>query len=426
MKNWSGNQIWNPKKFIQPSSTDELISVITNAIAQHKKIRVYGSKYSSSALNNTDCISLNLDNKQGLVEIDKENHLITVKSGTKLSVLNALLSENGLALENMVEIDKQSIAGAIATGTHATGVYFGNISTQVVAIKFINGLGEEVFCSAKKNPELFKCMQVSLGSLGIITEITLSCLSDYKLKLDKKTENLDKVLTNIQSYNFDNRHFEHYWFPYTNRTLTKVSNITNFKTDDDSFINFFNDSVLENYGLFALGSLAKTFSSLNVLASKISSRMVSDSTKIKPCKDIFVLKRKVKFNEMEYSIPLDAYEDAFKDVVKLVNSRKYKIHYPIESCFVKKDDIYLSPSYDRDSAYISCHVFKGKDYLPYFKALEEIFTAYQGRPHWGKIHFKKADYLASVYPMFATFNKHRKEQDPHGIFLNEHLKEILN
>lgn len=425
MKNWSGNQRWNPKQLLQPSTTDEIISIVKNAIDCNSKIRVYGSKHSFTEVNNTDDICVNLDNFQGIIEVDTDKSLVTVKAGTKLFLLNKLLAEQNLALENMGDVDVQSIAGAIATGTHGTGVYFGNISTQVVAVKFINGLGEEVYCSKYENSKLFKCMQISLGALGIVTEITLNCVPNYKLKCDKYSEKLSEVLANIVDYNANNRNFEFYWFPYTDTVQTKYSNITNYQSDKSNFFNFFNDYFIENYMLSIVCKFAKIFPKLNIGISKISANFLTSSTKIKQSKDVYATPRLVKFNEMEYNIPLEAYKDAMKDVIKMVNSKKFNIHFPIENRFVKQDDIYLSPAYKRDSAYIACHVYKGKEYKAYFKALEEIFTAYDGRPHWGKIHYKKSDYLVLKYPMFDEFNNQRTQQDPHQIFLNDYLKSIL-
>jgi FAD-linked oxidoreductase len=425
MKNWSGNQQWNPSEFLQPSSSDEIISIVKKAVINNQKIRVFGSKHSFTAINNTDAICLNLDNYQGLLNVDKSNNYVTVKAGTKLYNLTKLLSDHDLAMENMGDIDQQSIAGAISTGTHGTGITFGNISTQVVAIKFINGLGEEIYCSEEDNLELFKCLQISLGTFGIITEITLRCVPNYKLKLEKKAEKLDAILSHLSTINKENRNFEFYWLPYTNSVQTKYSNISTDKADKDNFINYFNDVLLENYVFKLLCNSAKWFPSLNVGVSKFSSAFLSSSTKVKDCKDVYATPRLVKFNEMEYNVPLDAYQDVIKDITKLINSKKFNIHFPLENRFVQQDDIYLSPAYKRDSAYIACHVYKGKEFKQYFKALEEVFSNYDARPHWGKMHFKKVIYFQQTYPMFTLFNKKRRENDPNHLFLNHHLQQIF-
>lgn len=425
MKNWSQNQYWQPKVFLQPSSSDEIQDIVKKSVKNQQKIRVYGSKHSFTALNNTDDICLNLDNYKGLISVDPTTNYVTVKSGTKLFNLTQILAENDLALENMGDIDKQSIAGAISTGTHGTGIDLGNISTQIFAIKFINGLGDEVYCSETENKPLFKCLQLSLGVFGVITEITLKCVKNYKLKLEKKGEYLDRILNNLQQLNTTHRNFEFYWLPYTNKVQTKYGNISTKKANKDNFINYFNDVILENYTFKMLCNIAKVFPTLNVGISKFSSIFLSNSIKIKENKDVYATPRLVKFNEMEYNVPLEAYKDCFNDIKKLVNSKKFAIHFPIENRFVQKDNIYLSPAYKRNSAYIACHVYKGKDFINYFKALEEIFTAYNGRPHWGKMHYKKSDYFSKEYEMFTHFNSLRLQQDPHSVFLTPYFKSIL-
>ncbi|WP_407265642.1 D-arabinono-1,4-lactone oxidase [Tenacibaculum maritimum] len=425
MKNWSENQQWNPKQFLQPSTEKEIIEIVSEAIKNQRKIRIYGSKHSFSSLNNTDDICLNLDNYQGIVKINEANNYVTVRGGTKLYKLTSLLASYGFAMENMGDVDKQSIAGAIGTGTHGTGIKLGSISTQVVAIKFINGLGETVYCSEHENRELFKCLQISLGVFGIITEVTLKCVANYKLKLEKKSELLTDVLTNLEALNKNNRNFEFYWLPYTNSVQTKYSNITDKEEDKDSFLNYFNDIIIENYVFKLLCNSAKWFPKLNTTVAKISSNFLSNTTKIKDSKNVYATPRLVKFTEMEYNVPIEAYKEAMKDIVNCIYRKKFNIHFPIENRFVQKDDIYISPAYQRESAYIACHVYKGKEYKKYFEALEEIFSKYEGRPHWGKIHYKKAEYFYEKYPMFGVYNEQRKRQDPEEIFLNENLRNIL-
>lgn len=425
MKNWSTNQNWNPKEFLKPSSSKEIIAIVKKAIQSNRKVRVYGTKHSFSALNNTTDICINLDNFQGIINVDNETNFVTIKSGTKLYKLTELLAQHGLATENMGDVDKQSIAGAIGTGTHGTGIGLGNISTQVVAVKFINGLGEVISCSETENTELFKCLQVSLGVFGIVIEVTLKCIPNYKLKLEKKAEKLVEVLANLERYNKENRNFEFYWLPYTNTVQTKYANISTDEVNKDNLINYFNDIIIENHFFKLVCNLAKWFPNLNTSVSKFSANFLGSSVKIKESKDVYATPRLVKFNEMEYNVPIEAYHDVMKDVVKLVNSKKFNIHFPMENRFVKGDDIYLSPAYHRDSAYIACHVYKGKDYKAYFKVLEEVFVNFEGRPHWGKLHSKKSNYFKEVYPMFTTFNEKREENDPKRIFLNPHLEKIL-
>ena len=426
MKNWAENVQWNPTEVEYPSSEEEIQKVVINSLNANKKIRVIGAGHSFTPLCVTGETSVSLDNYQGISSVDKENNTATIKGGTKLRLLGELLFKEGLAMENLGDVDIQSIAGTISTGTHGTGINFGTISTQVIALKFINGKGDIVSCSSTEDKSLFKAAQVSLGCLGIITEITIQCIPTYKLKLQNKKEKLTNVLATLPRRNSENRNFEFYWIPYTDTAWTKTSNVV--KDSEPSKINFFNywtEYVLENYVFKVFCELARIFPSQNKTVAKITATSISNVKKVYYSHKVYATQRMVKFTEMEYNIPAEAHEDVFKDIAKLVNTKKFNIHFPIENRWVKADDIYMSPAYGRDSAYIACHVYKGKKYQSYFNALEEVFRAYGGRPHWGKMNTISAIDVVGMYPKYDEFMKHRKEQDPDDIFVNTYVAKLL-
>jgi len=426
MKNWAGNIVFNPSEIAYPTTEAEIQQLVLKAANSRKKVRIIGTGHSFTALVKTTDILVSLDKYQGIISVNKDRVQATVKAGTKLNLLGDLLFKEGMAMENLGDIDVQSIAGTISTGTHGTGEEFGTISTQVIALRFVNGKGEIVDCSETKNRALFKAAQVSLGVLGIITEVTLQCVPTYKLALYNKKETLTAVFANLKERNETNRNFEFYWMPYTDTTWTKTSNIVaSAEPDKINFFNYWSEYVLENYAFKLLCEFAKMFPSKNEAVSKITADTIADVKKVYYSHKIYATQRMVKFREMEYNIPRAAYEDVFKEVVKTVNSKKFKIHFPIESRFVKGDDILMSPAYGRDAAYIACHVYAKKDCRPYFAALEEIFMTYGGRPHWGKMNQLTPERIADLYPEFTSFLKHRKEQDPDKVFVSPYLQQLL-
>lgn len=426
MQNWAKNVRWDPSQILYPTSEGELWAHVIRALNDSRKIRTIGTGHSFTALCKTDEILISLDKYQGLIAVDREKCQVTVKGGTKLKVLGALLFEHGMAMENLGDIDVQSIAGTISTGTHGTGKQFGTISTQVVALKFVNGKGDLVSCSKEADPDLFRAAQVSLGLLGIITEVTLQCVPAYKLQLENRKELLQEVLPYIGQRNQENRNFEFYWFPYTDVTWTKSSNaVSDSEPDKNNIFNYWSEYVLENYAFKLLCEYARIFPSQNVRASRISAASIGEVAKVYHSHKVYATQRMVKFQEMEYNIPSEAHGDVFKEVVKTINTRKFNIHFPIENRWVKGDDIYMSPAYDRDSAYIACHVYNKKDCKPYFKALEEIFRAHGGRPHWGKMNTLEMKDVELMYPEFSRFQTIRKEQDPDNIFVNKYLEQLM-
>ncbi len=426
MKNWAENIQWNPSEIAYPSSEIEIQQVVLKAVNSNKKIRTIGTGHSFTALSQTSQVLVSLDKYQGVISVNKEKHQATVKGGTKLKLLGELLFNEGLAMENLGDIDSQSIAGAISTGTHGTGTAFGSISTQVIGLKFINGKGEVIACSSTKNEQLFKAASLSLGCLGIITEITIQCIPTYKLALQNGRENIHDVLDTLDQRNKENRNFEFFWIPYTDTAWTKTTNIAEeAEPDKDNFLNYWTEFVLENHVFKLACEFARYFPSQNKTVAKITAANISTIKKVYYSHKIFATPRIVKFREMEYNVPSETYIDVFKDIQNLVNKKKFNIHFPIENRWVKGDDLLLSPAYKRDSTYIACHVYNKKEYKSYFTALEEIFRAYDGRPHWGKMNTLKTNDISTMYPKFTTFMELRKEHDPNKVFINPYLEKLF-
>ena len=425
MQNWSRRFQWQAREVLYLQTEEEIQQIVQRAAGNRQTIRMIGTGHSFNPLWVTEDILLSLDKYQGLISVDQSTGLAVVKGGTKLHRLGELLFEHGLAMENMGDIDAQSIAGTISTGTHGTGLDFGTISTQVRGIRLVNGRGEIVQCSATEQPELFRAAQVSLGSLGVITEITLQCVPAYKLELWSRKEELEAVLNTWTERHRDNRNFEFYWFPYTQQAWTKTANLADAQPDKVGMANYLTEYVLENYVFKLLCEAATRLPGLNRSVAQISVSSIPTVRKVYHSHKVYATQRLVRFNEMEYNIPLEAHETVFREITRTINKGNYHIHFPIENRVVKGDDIMLSPAYGRDSAYIACHVYHKKEWKPFFRDMEAIFLAHGGRPHWGKIHFLQAEQLAERYPLFEDFRNQRQRHDPDGIFMNEYLREVL-
>lgn len=424
MQNWSGHLKWSPEKVFRPTTEGEIIEIVRQALSAKKKVRLIGSGHSFTPLCVTTDFLISLDDYQGLISIDAEQQQATVKAGTKLFLLNELLVPYELALENMGDINVQSIAGALSTGTHGTGISFGTMSTQIVALRFINGQGEIIACSRTENFEIFKAAQISLGCLGIITEITLQCVPAYHLELIIDSGDLGATIAKLPEYN-QHRNFEFYWFPNTDRVMTKVSNLTTKPPSGNSFGNYIQEMVLENYAFKAICETSYRFPSLTHRLSRFSAKTISRTEKISASHQVFATPRLVRFNEMEYNIPMEAYPEVMKELTTWINKNNQDILFPLENRFVQQDDIYLSPAFQRNSAYIAAHVYSKKDHRPYFRALEDIFRAHAGRPHWGKWHTRTREELETLYPAYAKFLAIREAQDPDRIFLSPYLTTLF-
>jgi FAD-linked oxidoreductase len=357
--------------------------------------------------------------------VDHDACTATVKAGTKLKVLGELLFAQGMAQENLGDINEQSIAGAISTGTHGTGIAFGSISTQVIGLTLVTGNGEVVVCSEAEDRLLFKAAQVSLGALGIIVSVTLRLVPSYALRIDIKKKSLTDCLAHLDTYNRDNRHFEFHYLPYTDTVQAKFTNVSQEKPTSKSFMRWFNEYALENGALWLLSTFNRQFPQLSERVCKTMAALVTDASGISHAHAVFATARFVKFQEMEYNLPATHFESALHELDEMIRRERIQVHIPIECRFVQGDDIPLSPAYGRDSAYIAVHMFKGMPYKRYFELAEMIFKRHEGRPHWGKMHSRTTNELRELYPEWNAFQLQRSLHDPDRLFASPYIRSIL-
>jgi FAD/FMN-containing dehydrogenase len=391
-KNWSESVVFMPKEIVYPKSIEEVQKIVRECNKQNRRIRMVGAGHSFSSLIETDDCLMSLDLIQGIINIEPDKHLVTVHGGTKLKKLGEDLLSKGFGMENLGDIDVQSVAGAI--------------------------------CS-KNNSELFDAARVSLGCLGIIVKVKLKVLPAFKLKFIQGKEKLDNCLNSLSEYNQKNRNFEFYYFPHTDTVQTKFVNLYEGPVDKLKIGTYLNDLVLENGAFKVISEISRVFPSKAKNLSQFCAKMIASAEKKNWSNRIFAVPRLVKFYEMEYNIPREFFQEVIKEIAACIKKEDHRVHFPIECRFVKKDEIWLSPAFERDSAYIAVHMYKGMEHKRYFNAMEEIFKKYQGRPHWGKMHTKMAQDLINLYPKWNDFLKIRKELDPKGMFLNDHLKQVF-
>ncbi|MCH2045448.1 MAG: FAD-binding protein [Saprospiraceae bacterium] len=423
--NWAGNVQCSPEGIFYPKNEEEVQQLILTAANSAKHIRVVGSGHSFSKLIQTDSLIVSLDRMSGIIDLDKKQKIATVWAGTKLKDLGELLFEQGLAQENLGDIDVQSIAGATGTGTHGTGMQFGNLSTQITAFTIVTGTGEIIHCTKDSNSDLFNAGCISLGALGIITRIQLRLRTSYKLEYVSKKSTLEATLADLEKYNRENRNFEFYWMPYTNKIQHRFSNETDEPVKDNKIKKYFNQVILENTTFKFLCTIGTWFKSSFIRINKIIGTLVNEDRKINYSHRVYASLRRVKFKEMEYNIPLKHFPEVMRRVDALVRQEKHRVFFPVECRFVKGDDLWLSPAYQRDSAYMAFHVYYKTPHNPYFTDIEKLMMEYDGRPHWGKMHTRTAKNLCTTYPKWDDFQAIRKSCDPHGVFLNPYLKQVF-
>jgi FAD-linked oxidoreductase len=424
-KNWSGSVQFEPHGVHYPTSEDEVCVLVRQAAAAGQRIRVVGAAHSFTPLISTDQLLISLDRMSGLIGSDKATLRAWAWAGTRLKALGALLHAEGLAMENLGDIDVQSIAGALSTGTHGTGVQFGTLSTQLRGITLVDGLGELRTLRFDHDGDDFKAAQISLGALGIITRVEIQAVPSYKLTYVAAKATLSDMLANLDSYKSKNRNFECYYFPFTETCQTKELNVSQADPDKRGFGRWFNDMFMENGVFSVLSNVSRFVPGTAATVSKISAWGASSGKTTAWSHQVFATPRLVRFQEMEFNIPQEHFKDAMGEIVATIRQRNFRVHFPLECRWVKGDDILISPAHGRDSAYIAAHMYKGMPYKDYFETLEAILKRYGGRPHWGKMHtFTSAD-CAARYPRWADFQAIRARFDPQGIFLNAYLERLF-
>ncbi|KRE74598.1 D-arabinono-1,4-lactone oxidase [Paenibacillus sp. Soil750] len=423
--NWSGIVQATPQSVLYPDSIEAVVDAVLLCRRQGRRLRVVGTGHSFTPIAASDDVLITLDRMQGLIEVDAEERTATVWAGTKLKLLGELLYAQGLAQENLGDIDVQSIAGAISTGTHGTGQQFGNIATQVVGLTMVTGAGEVITCTAVTHLDMFKAMQVSLGALGIIVQVKLRLQPTYKMMYESKRMPLKQCLQELPDIASGHRHFEFYWFPYAEPCQLKFMNPTDHAVTSRKVRDYIGDVLLENTVFGLLSELCRKVPKLSRTVSRISASQVPVGTKVDYSHRLFATQRLVRFNEMEYNLPAEAMPTVIEEMREKMMKDKYNVHFPIECRFAKGDDIWLSPAFGRDSSYIAIHMYKGMPHEDYFAGMEDIFLKHGGRPHWGKMHSLNADKLNDRYPMWQPFCHIREVLDPDGIMLNGYLEKIF-
>lgn len=425
-KNWSETVIGYPEKICYPKHVKALKQLVYECKSKNRSLRVVGAGHSFTPLAATSNILVSLEKLNGIASIDHERSRVTVWAGTKLKALGEALFELGYAMENLGDINAQSIAGAISTGTHGTGTDFGSLSTQITALTILTPSGDLLYITKETNLAYFQAMRLSLGMLGIIVQVEIQVIPAHRLVYESFRMQLDDCLSNLRSLEKTNRHFEFYWFPHTNKVQAKIINSSNDNDSKHTKANTFNKIGVEN-GIFKLLSEAcRLQPKLSRYVSTISANTVPIGKEVGNSHELYVTPRLVKFQEMEYSVPAECMAAIIKDIQYVIEQQNFQVHFPIECRYVKEDDIWLSPAYKRNAAYIAVHMYKGMEFQPYFDAIEEIFQHYNGRPHWGKMHTMTANKLAERYPKMENFLHIREELDPDGMLLNSYLRRLFN
>ncbi|TNE65935.1 MAG: FAD-binding protein [Alphaproteobacteria bacterium] len=417
-RNWSGIETCDPAVIAAPADEAELAMMLKTAKGP---VRAVGAGHSFTALVPTDSTLLSLDRLSGIRSHDAEALTARVGGGSRLFALAPALDRIGQAMVSLPDINKQSLAGAMATATHATGIGFGALPTFIKSLRLVTASGDVLDCSRDKDADLFKAAAVSLGALGIISEIELQNRTSFNLKRHTWTAPVDDILDGAHDTAAAHRSFEFYYIPHSGYALGITTDetdepVTPIPPDQD------------DDGLETLRTARNWLSYIGpVRRSALKSAMqdVPEETLVASSWQLLSKERPIRFNETEFHLPREALAPCLREIIALVEKDFPEVFFPMEIRFVKEDDLWLSPFHGRPSASIAVHGDNREDHRKLFAAVQAIFMKHDGRPHWGKLHPLKDAELAPKYDRWQDFKTIRQQLDPHGLFMNAYLKGLF-
>jgi FAD-linked oxidoreductase len=423
-RNWAGNQRTDPQRLVEARTADEVADAVKAAARDGLRVKALGSGHSFTGIAVADGVALRPPSDPGLVRVDGQ--LVTVPAGLTLRLLNELLWDRGLALPNLGDIDAQTVAGAISTGTHGTGAAHQGIAAQVRALEIVLADGSVLLCSPSENAELFAAVRVGLGALGILTSVTLQAVPAFRLHAVEQALPLEQVLAELDGLAAGNDHFEFYWFPHTRIAATKRNNRTEASGPARGRVaEWVGEDLLGNGAFGVACRVGAAAPRLVPRINRLAARQFADAEYVDRSYRVFTSPRRVRFLEMEYAVPREALPEALAGLRVVADRHAQAVTFPVEVRVSAPDDIPLSTASGRHSAYIAVHVYRGQPHEAYFGAVESVMTALDGRPHWGKLHTRTAETLRTAYPGFDAFVTLRDRLDPEGRFTNSYLDRIL-
>jgi FAD/FMN-containing dehydrogenase len=399
--NWLGNRWFVPARRAAPRSVEEIAGLVTAAAAEGQAVRAVGAGHSTTPILDTDGLLLDLSGFAGIVRADSSSRRVTVRAGTRISELGPALWAHGLALANQGDIDAQSIAGAVATGTHGSGRRHGSLSSALRGARLVSGTGDVVHVG---DAERLRAVQVSLGLLGVFLELDLEVTAAYNLQEWAGYLPFEETLEAWPRMLAEHRHVSFFWMP----TAASPA-VYGFDVPGDPPV--------------ADGCLVRHYDEVHVDPAEPARttpwRRRDRSYRIYPT--VF----EPTFRELEYFVPAEAGAEALRRVRAVLRSRHSDCIHPVEVRFVPGEAAFLSPTHGHDAVALSVCTAADADHGSVFGDVDAVLAELGGRPHWGKLHVMDAERLRSAYPEHAAFARVRRELDPAGTFLNDYVRELF-
>lgn len=415
-RNWSGVQHAYPAARLAPRDEGELAAMLKVAQAP---IRPVGAGHSFTALAPTNGALVSLDGLSGVV--GWEGDAVVVRTGTRLGALGLALAQRGRALPNLPDINKQSLGGALSTATHGTGARIPAMHADVTGLRLVTPSGRVIDADAGTNAEIFQAAKVSLGALGVVTQVRMRTAANRRLRRRVWLEPFDEAVAQAEQRWANHRNFEFFAVPFTGL----AANISHDETDDPAEPRGPDQDTELLQALRALRNLLGFSTPLRKAAAKALMSTAKPETAVDEGWKLLSTERPVRFNEMEFHLPVEHQLKALAEVQRAIEAERPDVFFPIEVRRIAGDDAWLSPFQGGPRGSVAVHAYYRDDFSFLYSLIEPIFRRYDGRPHWGKLHTLRAGQLEAIYPNWPDFLAVRRDLDPDGRMLNPYLKGLL-
>jgi len=428
-QNWSNHIHYSPKSIVHLDSIEKAIETVK--ATRYSSIRVAGSGHSFNDIVPGQAL-LTMKNLKK-VFVNKNSMTVSSQSGATLNDVIAELKKNQLALPNMGEIDKQTVAGLIATGTKGTGAQFGSFSDLncLVGMNLIDGLGNfhEYNFDHTSHQDVSRALRLNLGALGVVTQVTFRVTPEFNLKEEIILTDLNDACR--ETHPSQNYRYGFHYFPFSDLAKCYKNNITTEKINLESHKNRkFKERYLENIvadSLLKVGSINPK--AIPRITQMFASRF-KEETYVDSWDHIMIKERTMKHHEMNYTIPASEVYNVlskFKVIVsELARRNIYYSDLPAHVRYLRADkDVLLSSAEGPGTfAHININAHCSQDnYELLFKLMEDVFLQVNGKPHWGKLFYQSPK---AVYTGIREFEEIRKKMDPLNKFRNKFIEKWIS
>lgn len=445
-----------PELYIQPHSIPEIQKTIHLARKCRRRLVVVGSGHSPSDLTCTSSWMLNLDAFNQVLRVDAEKRVITVQAGIRMTHLNAAAKEHGLTMPNLGSIDVQSIAGAIATGTHGSSLWHGILSQWVLALRVVLANGAVVRCSKTQNADLFQAALVSLGALGVVVEVEYQLVPATNIEWVQTLKPLEHILETWDTTLWTSAEFTRvWWLPYLQRGIVWRAQKTRKELKAPQS-NWYGGAVgFQTYRflLWVSNIFPRILPAVEWFVFGMQYGFSNDTATeaVEEQKQGLLMNCLYSQFVNEWALPLRNGPEALRRLGAWINHRDAEanipfrskgvwVHSPIE---VRVSDTsthpgqarpYLDPSCpDEPTLYLNATLYRpyGQDppcHEPYYQAFEFLMKELGGRPHWAK-NFSKDVTRTDIESMYGddltAWRRVRREVDPDGVFVGDWLRRTV-